>query len=101
MRKRRGFLLAADRQHALQMRKGRGGLVDESEQVEVLRANDLMTHQRLEIDDLVPIAFAIQQDRYFALELFCLCQGDDLDHFIERAETPWKNNQRLGKVSEP
>src|ERR1700723_3649681 len=55
VRKCRRLRLGADVENALQVRERRGGLIDESEQVQILCADHVVAYQRLEIDDFLPV----------------------------------------------
>ena len=70
-------------------------------QVEVVGRYRSRIHQRLKVDDLVPILLAIHHHADVLGELLGLRQGEQLEHFVERPKAPRKHHQRLGQVGEP
>src|SRR5436190_15789040 len=67
----------------------------------VLGADRAVTHERVEIQHLVPELGAEQDDRHAFAHLARLRQRQDLEQLVERAEATWEQHHRLGEVDEP
>src|SRR5690606_41805441 len=85
-------------QPPLELLEPRGGRVDVLEQLEVTLLDHAVTREGLEIDDLAPIAFAIEQHRDASRELSRLREHQDLAHLVERAEPAWTRQHRAREV---
>src|SRR5271156_2097714 len=101
MRKGRWLLLRMRAEPLLQQAKRRGRLVDKAEQLEIFATDRAVPHQRVEVDDLLPVLRSVEQHRDRAIQLLRLLQGQYLHHFVERAEASGKNHQRPCEMSEP
>src|SRR5215831_17689498 len=71
------------------------------EDLHVLGVDGPVADQRLEIDDLVPVAGAEEDDRQVLLHLARLPQRQYLEQLVERAEAARKDDERLREVGEP
>ena len=85
----------------LQHFERRRRIVGELEQLEVLAVDHAVPDQRVEVDDLVPVARSVEHDRNAALDLARLHQRQDFAHLVERAEAAGKHHQRARQVREP
>ena len=88
-------------QPLLQQAERGGGIVGEPEQFEIFATDGAVPHQRLEVDDLLPVLRSVEQYRDRAIQLLRLLQGQYLHHLVERAEAAGKNHQRARQMGEP
>src|SRR5207302_10556075 len=59
-----------------------GRIVRELEEGKVAAVDHAVTDERLEVDDLAPIARSVEDDRDGTLDLTRLHQREDLEHFV-------------------
>ena len=85
----------------LQQRQRGRRVVGEAEQRQVLAVDHAVPDERLEVDDLVPVRRAVEQDRNAPLDLLGLHQRQDLHQLVERAEAAGKHDQRAREMREP
>src|SRR6202042_2491737 len=85
----------------LQQVKRLFGRIDELEEIAVLPRDSSLLGQQVEVDDLLPVAGAIDEDGDLLGQLLGLRQGQQLEHLVERAETAREDNQRLRQVGKP
>ena len=71
------------------------------ENVEIAWADRAVFNERVEIDHLVPVFGAEQNDRHALAGFARLHQGQDLEHLVERAKTTREQHDRLGQVDKP
>src|SRR5437879_64017 len=53
------------------------------------------------VDYAIPITAAVNEDEIAALQLACLHQGEHFPKLVHGAETPRKDDERLGELREP
>ena len=79
-----------------------GGLriVGVLEQIQVFGRDHAVLHQRVEIDDLLPVLRAVQHDRHLLGQLLGLRQGEHFHHLVHGAEAaretppaPWPDRR--------
>ena len=85
----------------LEDREGFFGGVRELEEVEILEGDGALFGQEFEIDDVLPVAGAVDDDGDGLGELVGLVEGEELEHFVEGAEATGEDDERFGKVGEP
>src|SRR5712671_8150996 len=71
------------------------------EEVEVARADRAVLDQCVEIDHLVPVLGAEENDRHAFARLARLYQRQDLEQLVERAVAAGEQHDRLGQVDKP
>ena len=81
--------------------EGALGRVHLFHQLEVVLVDGAPLDQRLQVQDLVPVVRAVQDDLELLRELLRLHEGQDLEYLVERAEAAGKHHERLGQVREP
>ena len=81
--------------------KGLFRSVGELKQLEVLGRNGSRIHQGVEIENLLPVVGTVNQDGDLLGQFVGLGQGEDLEHFIERAEAAGEHHQRLRQIGKP
>src|SRR5579871_5384583 len=86
---------------ALEERERFGRRIGEIEESEILAIDHAMTDERLEVDDLAPVARAIKQHGDRLLDLACLHESEDLHELIERAEAAREHDERARQMREP
>ena len=64
-------------------------------QVQVTVLNHAFIRQELEVNDSVPVLFAVQDDRNL-LHPARLPQRQGREEFIQRSKTTWETDQRFG-----
>src|ERR1700735_4336206 len=101
MREGRRSFLGMSLQRLLQQAKRRSWIVDKGEQFEVFAADRTVPHQRVEVDDLVPVLRSVEQHGDRAIQFLRLLQSKYLHHFVERAEPAGKHDQRPREMREP
>ena len=72
------------------------GIID---QIKMLVGNHAFVGKELEVDDRVPI-LPPEQDDWKFLHALCLSQRQRVEQFIERAESPGKDNECFGSQQE-
>ena len=60
-----------------------------------------VSKQGVEVDDLLPVAAAMEQDWNRSSQLLGLCQRQNLADFVERSEAARERHHRSGKMGEP
>src|SRR5450631_4443784 len=101
MREARAELLGFRLQCALQERKRDCWIVSVLKQLKVFALDHAMLHQSLKIDDLVPVAGAIENHRNRSLQFASLRQSQDFGELVQSAKAAGKNYQRARQVREP
>src|SRR5665213_3866824 len=71
------------------------------EQVFVFLGNRAPLGHRVEVDSLLPVLAAVQNDGDLLRQLVCLRERQDLEHLVQRAEPAGKNHERLREICEP
>jgi hypothetical protein len=89
------------RQPLAQHLEGLLGRVGKLEELDVLGRDGAGIHQHVEVEDLLPILRAVDDDGDLLGQLLGLGQGEDLEHLVEGAEAAGKDHQRLGQVGKP
>ena len=74
--------------------RGFGG-VGKSEQREIGRVNNAVFHERVKIDDFLPVAL-IEQDNGHLSDFTRLAQRKNLEQLVHRAEAAGKYDERFG-----
>src|SRR5262249_56744276 len=62
---------------------------------------DPVAHERLEVDDLAPVARPVEQGHDRPLELAGLAEGQDLEQLVECAEAAGEGDDGAREVREP
>ena len=94
MRKGRRRFLRLRPEPLLQLAERPGWIVGKAEHFEIFGADHAVPHQRVEVDDLLPVLRSVKQHRDRAIQFLRLLQGQYFHHFIERAEEPMVLSQR-------
>ena len=68
---------------------------------EILGADHAVPDQRVEVDDLVPVGRPVEKYRDPARQLLRLCERQDLEELVHRAEAARKDDERAREVREP
>src|SRR5579859_339771 len=101
VREARAGLVRSRLQCALQKRQRGCWIVRILEQPKVFALDHAVPHQCFEIDDLIPVAGAIENHRNRALQLAGLRESQYFSEFVQRAEAAGENHQRACQVCEP
>src|SRR5271168_3805511 len=101
MREGRWRLLGMRLESLLQHAQRRCRIVGKAEQFQVFGTDRAVPHQRVEVDDLVPVLRSVEQHRNRAIQFLRLLQREYLHHFVERAEPARKHDQRPREMREP
>ena len=70
-------------------------------EIEVLGRDRALLDQHVHVDDLLPVARPVDDDRDLLRELVRLVQRQQLEHLIQRSEAARKDHQRLREIRKP
>src|SRR3954454_13714628 len=81
--------------------KGFFRIIYDLDQVEILGRHCAGVHEGLEVDDLVPVLAAVDDDQDFLRELFGLREREDLEKFVHGTEAAGKDDESFGEIRKP
>src|SRR5580692_7880137 len=76
-------------------------VVDDLEKFEIRRRYGTSVDEGLEVDDLVPVLAAVDDDQNLFCQLVGLSEGQDFEQFVHRAEAAGKDHQAFGEIGKP
>src|SRR5512146_2607766 len=71
------------------------------EEMNVVGRDGTSVGQSFQVQDLLPIGLAVDQDGNLFRKLFGLSQSEDFKQFVQGSESAGKNDERLREISEP
>src|SRR5579872_1843601 len=71
------------------------------EEIQIFLRDGSRIYHQLEVDQPVPVLASVDHHKDLLGQLLCLCQGKDLEKFVERPETTWENDECFRQISEP
>src|SRR5580704_6528921 len=101
MRKRRSTIIGTFLDLARQLLECAARLIGVIEQAEILGVDHAVFDEGVKIDDLLPVARAVKNDRYRAVEFTRLGQCQDLGQLIQGSEAAGKDDECAREVRKP